>query len=406
MSKIVYLNVPAHGHINPTLPVVEELVQRGEQVLYYNTEEFRPQIERTGATFRAYPETTLTSTTLADAIHDGNLVNVSVLLLRATEALLPFLLDDLAREAPDLVLFDSTALWGKMACNILSLRDASSISTLVLDLPSAAMSPREMLGLLRQALPKVPAILAGRFRLVRRYGPASFPPGDVFPVRGGLSLVFTAREFQPDTPLIDETFRFVGPSINLQTRGEPFPFDEVTQHPVIYISMGTIHQAQMDFCQQCFEAFGNMAAQVIFSVGKHTQIEQLGPIPANFIVRPSVPQLEVLQRADAFITHGGINSVHEGLYYGVPLVLIPHHIEQLFNARCTKAQGAGIIIDAQMKGRRILAAALRAAVDILLSEPSYRAGAVKVQQMLRATGGYKQAADEIQHYLAQRVANP
>jgi UDP:flavonoid glycosyltransferase YjiC (YdhE family) len=41
-------------------------------------------------------------------------------------------------------------------------------------------------------------------------------------------------------------------------------------------------------------------------------------IPANFIVRPSVPQLEVLQGTDIFITPGDLNSVHEGLYYGVP----------------------------------------------------------------------------------------
>ena len=52
MSKIVVFNVPAHGHVNPTLPVVRELVSRGEQVAYYLTEEFEPQIRHTGAEFR------------------------------------------------------------------------------------------------------------------------------------------------------------------------------------------------------------------------------------------------------------------------------------------------------------------------------------------------------------------
>jgi UDP:flavonoid glycosyltransferase YjiC (YdhE family) len=32
VSKILVFNVPAHGHVNPTLPVVRELVSRGEQV--------------------------------------------------------------------------------------------------------------------------------------------------------------------------------------------------------------------------------------------------------------------------------------------------------------------------------------------------------------------------------------
>jgi UDP:flavonoid glycosyltransferase YjiC (YdhE family) len=44
--------MPAAGHVNPTLPVVRELVARGEQVVYYDTEEFRSQIEEAGAPLR------------------------------------------------------------------------------------------------------------------------------------------------------------------------------------------------------------------------------------------------------------------------------------------------------------------------------------------------------------------
>src|SRR5206468_12114593 len=62
MSKIVFIEMPASGHVNPTLPVVQELVRRGEHVTYYATEEFRSQIEQTGATFQPYPVRVLTST--------------------------------------------------------------------------------------------------------------------------------------------------------------------------------------------------------------------------------------------------------------------------------------------------------------------------------------------------------
>ena len=61
MSKLLFVTPPAHGHLNPVLPVMQELVQRGEQVLCLNNEEFRPQIEATGAHFRAYPPTILTA---------------------------------------------------------------------------------------------------------------------------------------------------------------------------------------------------------------------------------------------------------------------------------------------------------------------------------------------------------
>jgi MGT family glycosyltransferase len=399
MSKIVVLTPPAHGHLNPILPVVRELVQRGEQVICYNTDEFRPQIERTGAGFRAYPATDLTSAEISRVLQNGNIAAVTGLILGATEQLLPFVLDELAREAPDLVIFDAVALWGKMAATQLRLRGAASIGLFVMD--ERQLNARDLLRVLRLALPKLPGILSARRRLVRRYGKAYPSAGPLFPMRDRLNIVYTARELQPDTAIIDETFRFVGPSIDPRSRGEDGLFEGLGQEPVVYISLGTIHSTHTAFFRACFEAFADHRGQFVLSAGKQTDISGLGPIPANFIVRPTVPQLYVLQRADVFITHGGMNSIHEGLYYGVPLILIPHQLEQLFNARCVAARGAGLIIDDYLRHRSIAAAALRQALDTVVSEPSYRGAAMELQQSLRATGGYRQAANEIQAYLAE-----
>ena len=51
MSKIVFFCIPAHGHINPTLGVVRELISRGHKVWYYSYNAMREKIEQTGATF-------------------------------------------------------------------------------------------------------------------------------------------------------------------------------------------------------------------------------------------------------------------------------------------------------------------------------------------------------------------
>ncbi len=48
------INVPYAGHTNPTLPLAEALVRRGHMVAYINAEEFRGQIEQTGAQFIPY----------------------------------------------------------------------------------------------------------------------------------------------------------------------------------------------------------------------------------------------------------------------------------------------------------------------------------------------------------------
>ena len=55
MGRMVYFSLPAHGHINPTLPVIRELVRRQEQVVYFGAEQFRRVIRDTGASFRPYP---------------------------------------------------------------------------------------------------------------------------------------------------------------------------------------------------------------------------------------------------------------------------------------------------------------------------------------------------------------
>lgn len=94
-----------------------------------------------------------------------------------------------------------------------------------------------------------------------------------------------------------------------------------------------------------------------------------------------------------------MNSVHEGLYYGVPLLLIPHQLEQLFNARAVAARGAGIVLEETATGRRVSTAALRQSLVELLAVPGYREAAGEIQKSLRRTGGYVQAAGEIQDLL-------
>ena len=412
MSKIVILTPPAHGHINPTLPVAQELVQRGQQVVYYNTEEFRPAIERTGALFRSYPTELLSSEQIRQALQGGNMINIPVLLLRATEKLLPFLLPALERELPDLLFFDSIAVWGKMAATLLNVRSASSLATLVFDERSLQITPRKLWLLLRQSIPNAPALIRAGLRLRRQYGPGSFPFGQpLFPMRGELNLVFSTRSLQPDLPLFDETFRFVGPSINEQARADTETLELpqcANSHgkPLIYISLGTIHHAQSLFYNKCFETFADFPARFILAAGTATDLVELAPIPPNFEVYTTVPQLQLLQQADLFITHGGINSVHEGLYYGVPLLVIPQQFEQMMNGYCAAKRGAALVIDDQVLWGRVDMATLGQALESMLTDARYAQAAGSMQKELQATGGYKQAADELQAYIRQPALLP
>ncbi|MBN1138578.1 MAG: glycosyl transferase, partial [Anaerolineae bacterium] len=111
----------------------------------------------------------------------------------------------------------------------------------------------------------------------------------------------------------------------------------------------------------------------------------------NFVVRKHVPQLEILKRADLFVTHGGMNSVSEGLWYGVPLVVIPQGSDQYLVASRVEALKAGVALDK----RRITPQALRQAVDSIMFDEGIRANIETIQDSFHKAGGFVRAADEI-----------
>ena len=247
MSKLLFFNIPAYGHVNPTLPVVTELVQRGHAVIYYNAEPFEPVIKETGAAFRPYPDSSASEADFAKRAN--NLVDVSVFLLEESLRLVPFILDEFAREQPDLVIFDSIALWGMLAARLKKVHSAASIVTFISEGVPGVLQWRDYPQVFRQAFTRLPALQRLRRQLVKTYGPDIFPGQAILPCKGDFNIVYTSREFQPDTPYIDDSFHFVGPSILAATRKQTdFPWDSLDpQRTKIYLSLGTLYSNNSTF---------------------------------------------------------------------------------------------------------------------------------------------------------------
>jgi UDP:flavonoid glycosyltransferase YjiC (YdhE family) len=71
----------------------------------------------------------------------------------------------------------------------------------------------------------------------------------------------------------------------------------------------------------------------------------LGDLPDNVLAVRYTPQLEVLPRVSALVTHGGANSVMEALSFGVPLLIHPLCNDQFHNARFIEESGVGLRAD-------------------------------------------------------------
>ena len=78
------------------------------------------------------------------------------------------------------------------------------------------------------------------------------------------------------------------------------------------------------------------------SLGPNIDISDLGVIPSNFIIKEFIPQLEVLKKAEIFISHAGNNSLNESLSFGVPMVLCPQQGEQTTAARQFHKKGVAV----------------------------------------------------------------
>ncbi len=142
------------------------------------------------------------------------------------------------------------------------------------------------------------------------------------------SVVYTSRKFQPYAESFSEHYTFVVPSVFSKV----MPAKE-KERPLIYISMGTLINDRPDFYSKCIDALKEINVEVIISCGNTMNQELLGTLPDNIRVYPYVNQLDVLVKADAFITHCGMNSVSESLYMVAPMILYPQTSEQCAVAR-------------------------------------------------------------------------
>jgi len=399
MQKIAYIGVPAHGHTNPTLAVMKALVARGHHILYYNAESFRDKLARTGVDFRAYPEPMPSEKEMSATLH--SLINASLLLSSMSRPLTHHLLQEFKQEKPDVVIYDSAAMWGYVAARCHGLPQICFVTTFVLDGSLHMLGARNLALFIWKSLPHAPKLLRWKNSMANEFGPDN--SGGITEY-AALNIVFSSQAFHPENNFIDERFRFVGPSIDTTVRSEDYPFDKLEEDkPCVYISLGTINNQDVDFYKTAFAAFAGFRAQFILSAGAHTNLTQFGNIPDNFIVKNYVPQLEILRKADVFVTHGGMNSVHEGLYYGVPEIVIPQQLEQYINGKRVVETGVGLIPKGHHVGKQVSVEALRLTLDQILGDPSYKSNAARLGGTLRAAGGYEQAANEIERYIQSRT---
>ncbi|MEF2966601.1 macrolide family glycosyltransferase [Paenibacillus sp. M1] len=397
MARVLFINGGSEGHINPTIGVVQELISRGEEVVYFCIEAFRERVEKTGASVRTFDDQKFIKAFVSGG-RDYLLERINGLLL-TSDIVIPSVLEQIKGEHFDYMIHDSMFGCGRLLAQMLKLPAISSCTTF-------AQTKESLDHILEEFYAKVPAETVKPVsdnyqsltaKVKEKYGVDIHSPYEVFCNPAPLTLVYTIREFQPDAEAFDQTYKFVGPAISPRLNQDNFDLAVIGGKHPIYISLGTVFNQAVEFYKLCFEAFGNTDHTIVMSIGDKVRISDLGETPDNFIVKNYVPQTDLLQHAKLFITHGGMNSIHEGLYYGVPLIVIPQSADQPVIAEQVAKIGAGMKL--QMQG--LTADQLREAAGHVLSLPSYKKAVADIRDSFRKSGGYRQAVDEIFEFKSQ-----
>jgi len=384
--KIVFFCIPAHGHTNPTLGVVRELISRGHQVWYYSYNSLREKILSTGAIFLSCDDYDLEQRLPSDvsARIGKDLALSTQILVDTTLALDDRLCDDMKRIRPDCIVADSMAVWGKAIALKLGIPFVSSTTTFAFNQHSARImkqSPADLLKMLI-SMPKIS-------KHIKRLQDKGYPVKSVLDIiqsdENTHTIVYTSPEFQPCADTFSDKYAFVGPSIRPAA-------NEIakTRDTLIYISMGTVNNDMLPLYKRLICALEKSPYQVILSAGHQVPIAAFGKLPEHISVFPQVDQIAVLQKADLFISHCGMNSVSESLYFGVPLIMLPQTPEQGGVATRTEQLHAGL------KLTKADAESIQKAVQTVLSDPNYKKSAAAISAGFQRCSGAKGAADKIE----------
>ena len=386
----IMLQPVTHGHVYPLLPVIHELVGQGARVSFFSPpmESVAEEVRAVGGEHFAYESiyqfkespdeprsvswAAYPRRIMADAIHAAERLEAPLRQLR-----------------PDVIVHDFMCAAGRILGHALALPTVAVFPTYPTNdhFPQKHIMPVEL-------PPDHPERLEFQKRVEEisaRWGLPAFSDDAMFVPSSLLNLVFMPREFHPAGESFDERYLFIGPSFGPRVRPAATLPPRDRSKSLYFVSLGTAFSNQPAFFRLCLEALSSLDGHVLLSIGDYFDASVLGTIPGNATVASFVSQLDVLDGCTVFVNHGGMNSVMESLFHGVPMVVVPQIPEQVTTAKIVSDAKLGIALDPRISSVEVL----RDAVKTVANDVAINENVRKMQQILGATNGPRDAARAI-----------
>ncbi len=402
------------GHLNTMLPLGQKLQQRGHRTTFFGIVDARSKVLAAGLEFSSIGEAQFpvgSSDRLFAEI--GKLSGFAALQYTMDwieKSALMFLQEApaaLADAGVDALLVDQIAPEGGLVADFLDIPFVTICSALPFNQESTippffttwqynrawwAVLRNQLVYQLTNPFGKSMQTLRSNYRKLWKLPPEISPDSQL------AVLSHQPAEFEYPRQNLPDYFHFTGPYHN-QTSRKPvdFPWDKLTDKPLIYASMGTLQNQLTDVFQAIATACVGLDAQLVISLGG-ASIESLPELAGDPLVVGYAPQLALLERAAVAITHAGMNTALECLTYGVPMVAIPVTNDQPGIAARVAWTGAGEIVPLA----KLTPSRLKVMLEKVLSGDSYRQNALRLKAAIAASGGVALAADIIEEAISTR----
>lgn len=303
--NILFVNIPILSHIIPSLDIVKKLVSIGHKVDYINSNRFKELIENTGANLIPYCK------------FPNALSNVDLWMYKISY--------DTAIKIGhkyDIIIYEMADFIGERLGECLKKPTVRICSQFALneDIKNKLIySNNKYFPFRYRKLAKIWTKLFLSLNVKFDYNDYY---DEITNNISKLNIVLTSKEFQYWGKSFSDNYKFVGPCISSEFKKLNIDKKD-NKNQLIYISAGTISSSKK-FIDKCVTAFANTKYSVIISTGKRNKKHMYSKkIYPNISIVNWVSQCEILSKASLFISHAGMNSVNEALYFGVPLIVSP-----------------------------------------------------------------------------------
>lgn len=384
MNKFLFVVPPFQGHINPTLALGNELLNRGHQVAWIGFEYILKDSLPPGGIFIPVPD------------NNGQELNIEFERVKTIHGLksVKYLFEDILVPLahcmytsiqtaldlfkPDLMICDQQTWAGFLVALNNRIPYITSCTT-----SAALVKPFDEFSKVYDWRNNIVINLQKHYGIEQE---RSLENSSL------LTLVFSTETLVGDIHSFPKSYKFVGPAIHNRkwTNTHSFPWEKfkASKKKKIYFSFGTLNQEQGEkIFQWVYSLFKESEYFIVCSAKK----EFFPTIPDNFIVQDYIPQLEILPYVDLVFTHAGHNTVCETLSYGKPLVVCPIKDDQSIIAHQCVIAG----VAERVKFKRLNPDILLNAIDKVIQDKKYRDNARHIQKSFEEAGGAGKAAELI-----------